>query len=260
MNKDNRVGTGLGHRFALISISIFILPVSILAQPLSPSGNPSARGNKCYQMAGMDANDNVTTSDPMCCSPVTGSTGLQEPALHELSELDSAWQTDDGKVIQLKELKGRLCIVSMFYSTCQGVCLRTLQDLQSIEASLPAETRNHVNFVLVTLDPEADTRDVLHAYRVTEGLCSGHWTLLRGSKNDTRELAIRLRVLYGMDDAGRFIHTTRLVLVDADGRVASNSDGFSNLDAIVGLIKKKVQAMAFSSAEPAASLASNSLR
>src|SRR5271163_2467865 len=67
-------------------------------------------------------------------------------------DIDALWETDTGKYIQLCDLNGRVRVISMFYSTCQGVCLTTKQDMQALEASLSPAARERVGFVLVTLD------------------------------------------------------------------------------------------------------------
>lgn len=113
----------------------------------------------------------------------------------------------------------------MFYTSCEGVCRVTKQDMQQIEASLPPAARERVQFVLVTLDPAHDTAAALRAYRRAEGLSAARWTLLRGEAGGTRELAAALGVAAGKDGVGRFVHSSELVLLDGSGRVLRRDHG-----------------------------------
>jgi protein SCO1/2 len=142
-----------------------------------------------------------------------------------ISSIDSEWQADDGARVRLADFNGRLRVVSMFYSTCEGVCRLTLQDMQMIEASLSAATRERVLFILVTLDPAADTPEALRSYRAAENLAPNRWALLRGDLLETRQLSNLLQVRAGRDSSGRFIHSSQLVVVDESGNIFDIHDG-----------------------------------
>ncbi len=142
-----------------------------------------------------------------------------------VSEDDAFWETDSGKQIKLGDLNGRVRVISMFYATCQGVCVITRQDMQEIEASLSPAARERVGFVLVTLDPTRDTAQALRAYRSAEGLSPARWTLLRGDNAATGKLAALLGIVSGRDDSGRFVHSSELVVVDESGRIIYRHSG-----------------------------------
>ena len=113
----------------------------------------------------------------------------------------------------------------MFYTTCEGVCLITLEDLKRIEASLPASARDHVRFVLVSLDPARDNRSALGRYRAEQSLPKGRWTLLRGDPSATARLAHILGLGYGRDQSGRFVHAVEIVVLDKSGHIVMRQDG-----------------------------------
>jgi len=153
-------------------------------------------------------------------------------------DIDALWETDFGKEIKLCDLDGRVCIISMFYSTCQGVCSITKQDLQAIEASLSPTARERVRFVLVTLDPRHDTAQVLHTYRRAEELSPSWWILLRGDDAATRKLAALLGIGSGRDASGRFIHSSELVILDESGHIIHRHNGLrADLHGIAGEIE-----------------------
>jgi protein SCO1/2 len=164
-----------------------------------------------------------------------------------LSDLDTWWETDTGQRIKLADLNGRVRIVSMFYATCQGVCVITKQDMQAIEASLSPKTRERVGFVLVTLDARRDTAEALQAYRKTEGLATGRWTLLRGDEAATGKLAELLGIGSGRDASGRFVHSSELIVVDDSGRIIHHHSG---LRADLGGIAHELEVAAFEGNQP----------
>jgi protein SCO1 len=140
-------------------------------------------------------------------------------------DIDALWETDFGKEVKLCDLNGRVRIISMFYSTCQGVCSITKQDLQAIEASLSPTVRERVEFILVTLDPQRDTAQALRTCRRAEDLSPARWILLRGDNAATKKLAALLGIGSGRDASGRFIHSSELVVLDESGRIIHRHSG-----------------------------------
>ena len=165
------------------------------------------------------------------------------------SELGSHWQDDHGSWHPLSEFKGKVEIVSMFFCSCQGICVLTLENMKKIEASLSPKMRANVHFVMITLDPDRDGMKQLHAYRSQESLPESRWTLLRGrNMADTREMAQFLGVGYGRDNSGRFVHSSTIVALDIQGRVLKRFEGphsdlakaVSEIEAAVNLNEKPV--------------------
>lgn len=140
-------------------------------------------------------------------------------------DLTSKWEDDGGRVLQLSDLRGRPVVISMFYAACQGVCVITRDDLRAIEASLPAALRPEVRFVLVSLDSKRDTAQALRAYRSREELPAERWRLLRGDAGSTAQLAGLLGIGFGRDAAGRFVHSSQIVVLDEAGKIIHRQDG-----------------------------------
>lgn len=140
-------------------------------------------------------------------------------------ELPGEWQDDSGKNFKLAELRGRPVLISMFYASCEGVCVVTRNDMKAVEASLPPDVRERTTFVLVTLAPERDGPAQLKQYRADFGLPKSRWRLLRGSAEDTAALAARLGIGFGRDTAGLFRHSSELTVLDAAGNIVLQQDG-----------------------------------
>jgi protein SCO1/2 len=148
-----------------------------------------------------------------------------EGATNSLYTLDSVWQTDAAKDFKLSELRGHPVVISMFFASCEGICVITKDDFKAVEASLPSAVREQTAFVLVTLDPLRDSAAALHQYRMDQGLSAKHWRLLRGSEASTSTLARFLGIEYGRDASGLFRHSSRLVVLDRTGKIVAQQDG-----------------------------------
>ncbi len=137
----------------------------------------------------------------------------------------AVWQDDAGNDFRLAELRGHPVVISMFFASCEGVCVVTKNDMQAVEASLPAAVRDRTIFVLVTLAPDRDTAAVLKQYRIDQGLAEKRWRLLRGSPAATAALAAQIRIGYGRDSAGVFRHSSEITVLDEAGKILQQQDG-----------------------------------
>lgn len=151
--------------------------------------------------------------------------GAPDYSTNSIYDLDAVWQDDNGKEFRLSELRGQPVVISMFFATCQGVCIITKDDMKTVEESLPTKARNHTAFVLVTLDPVRDSAADLKDYEIAQSLSPKRWHLLRGSAADTARLATQLGIGYGVDKTGLFRHSTDVIVLDKSGKIISWQDG-----------------------------------
>ena len=135
------------------------------------------------------------------------------------------WETDTGEQIRLSELRDRPRIVTMFFASCEGSCVLTLEHLRAIEASLPTDIRERVGFVMVTFDPDRDTAKALAAYRSERHLPIDRWTLLRGSSQATTNLAASLGTQFIRNSPRGIVHTTEIAVVDETGNIVDSQSG-----------------------------------
>ena len=92
-------------------------------------------------------------------------------------------------------------------------------DLQRLERSLPSDLAAQTRFLLISIDPERDTPEVLRRYAARMGLDPVRWTLLRGRAEDVRELGAALGVAYGKTAAqGELVHSKFVTLLDRQGQ------------------------------------------
>ena len=146
-----------------------------------------------------------------------------------LYQLDSEWNSADGRKLKLAELKGKPQVVTMFFARCELACPILVHDAKRIEAALPQDLRSKVGFVLVSFDSERDTPEVLRDYRQRQDLNAATWTLLQGKPDDVLELGALLGVKFKKDAQGQFAHSNVITVLNPAGEIVYQLNGL-NLD------------------------------
>lgn len=139
-------------------------------------------------------------------------------------QLTSQWQNAVGETMPLSARRGRPQILTMFYSSCTDACPVLLENVKRIERSFERWGIHDVGFVLVTFDPARDTVEALKHFTSTRAL-DHSWVLLRGSLEDTQELAAVLGMKFTPNGSGGFLHSNIIALLDSQGRVAHRHAG-----------------------------------
>lgn len=70
----------------------------------------------------------------------------------------------DGSTFRLSEQRGRVVAVFFGYTFCPDICPLTMSTMKEVAASLTPEERDQVEIVMVTVDPERDTPEILGQY------------------------------------------------------------------------------------------------
>ena len=169
-------------------------------------------------------NSTEATANRACCQPLAANAFSAEKSIYDR---EATWETDAGEFKPLAALAGKPQVVELIHATCQVTCPITLQSMKQLEASLPKEARSQVGFVLVTLDPLADSPATLRSFRRSQQL-SSRWTLLRGTSSATQLLAHSLGVAFVRDNY-RLAHSTQITVLDAHGKIV-----FRQIDLHVG--------------------------
>jgi protein SCO1/2 len=140
------------------------------------------------------------------------------------SVFDQAWTWDDerGGRVSFAAWRGRPLVVALVYTSCTTVCPLTVEKMRQVSAALERQGRP-AEYVLVTLDPFTDTSERLREFKNARGL-PGAWHLLRGPEDQTRALAVLLR-LKTLNMGDHVVHEAKLVFLDAAGKVIGHSRG-----------------------------------
>lgn len=156
-----------------------------------------------------------------------------------LYQSQTQWTTSRNEPLQLASLAGTPQVVAFVYSHCISMCPVIVADLQRIEQKLPALQRDQVAFTLITLDPDRDTPETLAAFLAKHSLDSTRWRFLRGSADDTRELALLFNVRYRRE-GDEIAHSNTISVLDRSGRLVHQRVGAGGLDAVVAALEKQL--------------------
>ncbi len=154
-----------------------------------------------------------------------------------LYQLESAWTDDSGKALRLRDLGGGVQVLTLIYTSCPGACPATVKALQMFQRGSKAAARN-TSFLLVTVDPERDTLEVLRRFRRDMQLEKEGWKLLRGSESEVRKLAAVLGFNYEQIDSGEFVHSNLVTVLNARGEIVHQQNG---VDADSTALKDAIQ-------------------
>jgi protein SCO1/2 len=142
--------------------------------------------------------------------------------------LDATWNDQNARPMQLASLRGKPVILSMIFTRCGWACPTIVRDMKKIAGRLQEDVQNDFRYVLVSMDPERDTPDVLSGFAREHQLESGRWTLLRGTTDDVRMLAALLGIRYRKEASGQFSHTNLITILNSEGEVAHVHKGLES--------------------------------
>ena len=176
------------------------------------------------------------------CSKKAESPKEEEKPISELSiyNLPSKWTTQDGKDIEMKDMKGQVLVMVMIYTSCKAACPRLVADMRNIESRIPKKIKDNVKFVLVSIDPEVDTPKRLKSFAIENKMESDQWVFLRSTEENTREFAAVLAVNYKKIDPVDFSHSNIISVFNAEGELAYQQEGLGvNSDETISKITEE---------------------
>lgn len=148
-----------------------------------------------------------------------------KPLNESIFVLDSKWETQDAKEIQLKDLKGKNLVVVMIFTSCKTACPILVADMQKIESKIDPKKLKETTMVLVSIDPENDTPEVLKAYAKLNNMDKEPWLFLRSDKESVRELANVLAVKYKKISPIVFSHSNIITVFNKNGEMVDQVEG-----------------------------------
>ncbi len=139
--------------------------------------------------------------------------------------LPSQWTTQDNKNIEMKDLKGKVLVMVMIYTSCKSACPRLVADMRHIEERIPENLKDKVQLVLVSIDPTVDTPKRLKDFSIENKMDSNQWLFLRSTEENTREFAAVLAVNYKKISPIDFSHSNIISVFNAEGELAFQQEG-----------------------------------
>ncbi|MCM4162271.1 MULTISPECIES: SCO family protein [unclassified Arenibacter] len=139
--------------------------------------------------------------------------------------LPSKWTNQNNEEIQLKAMQGDVLVMVMIYTSCKTACPRLVADMRGIEEQIPADKKDDVTLVFVSIDPETDTPQRLKEFAKENQMDTDNWVFLRGSEEDTREFSAVLAVNYKKISPMDFSHSNIISVFDQGGELAYQQEG-----------------------------------
>ena len=131
-----------------------------------------------------------------------------------------------GETLQLGDLRGEAWVASFIFTRCRGTCPIMTASLQKIQGRLD-EVEMPIRLVSITVDPENDDPEVLSGYARSYN-ARDSWLFLTAPDSVVQSLALdvfNLAIAEGTDPDEPIIHSSRFVLVDAEGRIRGYFEG-----------------------------------
>lgn len=150
---------------------------------------------------------------------------LEEIPEMSVYNLPATWTTQDNKQIELKDLRGKVLVMVMIYTSCKAACPRLVADMRNIEKQVPGRDLDKVQFIMVSIDPETDTPQNLKNFSKENLMEDDHWMFLRGTPEDTREFAAVLAVSYKKITPIDFSHSNIISVFDKNGVMVHQQEG-----------------------------------
>jgi protein SCO1/2 len=124
----------------------------------------------------------------------------------------------DGKNFSEADVSSKIYVADFFFTSCLSVCPKMTNNLKYVQNAFKND--NRIAIISFTVDPETDTVQRLKWYANHFGLNTTNWNFLTGNKKEIYRLARESFYVSASDgDAGDFIHSDKLVLVDKEKQI-----------------------------------------
>jgi protein SCO1/2 len=121
--------------------------------------------------------------------------GCGAPAVTFGTELDGRAAPDfaltdqNGQMVALSDFRGKAVALTFIYTSCPDICLLTAQNFRQAYELLPAQTRDKVALVAITVDPDNDSPERLSAFSREQGLDDVPvWFALSGERDELQDV------------------------------------------------------------------------
>ena len=151
--------------------------------------------------------------------------------------------TQTGKTVTARDLCGGIHVASFIYTQCAAVCPLLVRQLSRLQEA--TQGMADVRIVSYSVTPETDSPRALAAFGRDRGIDANKWWLLTGDRAQIYQLA---RQSYFADDdrvqrpdaIDEFLHTEKVVLVDAGGHLRGIYNGTQpfQIDQLLGDIMR----------------------
>lgn len=171
-----------------------------------------------------DAGDKTTRDAPRPATLSKGRPGVVEVGSVKIEIPDVEVLDQDGRKVRFYSdlIKGRVVVMTFFYTSCTLVCPPQGRALAKLKASLAERFGREVFFISVSKDPETDTPARLRNWGEQFG-AGGGWTLVTG------ETGVMKRLVWDFtgEGLGQQMHSPILLIGNDRTGVWTEAEGLS---------------------------------
>ncbi len=184
-----------------------------------------------------NCNSNSTSNVPVEKS--NAATAKSDISDESVFNLTTTWRTEENKELTLKELKGKVLVMVMIYTSCKAACPRLVADMKNISLQIPENKKDDVLYILVSIDPTNDTPERLKAFAKEKEMDGEEWTFLQGNKESVQEFANVLSVKYREISPMDFSHSNIISVFNQQGDLIHQQEGLgvSNQETVKTIIE-----------------------
>ncbi len=201
MTLASPIGQRLFRRFALVAACVAALATTGCTDTTKVSSGPSK------------------SDEPAPSTEVVSAPG---PSIYPLH---LALHDQNGDAIGLDVFHGHPTLVSMFYGSCPAACPLLVSHVKEVESHLTPSTRATTRVLMVSFDPERDTKEALTTLAQRHKVDTTRWRFASGPDEDVRQLAAAIGVTYRRLPDGAFAHDSVIVALDGEGRILARVEG-----------------------------------
>ncbi len=122
----------------------------------------------------------------------------------------------DGRPFDLAGTRGKIRLVSFFFTGCRESCPLVIERLRSATARLTPAERAGVHLVSITVDPAHDDPATLRRYASERAIDREGWSLLTGGADEILEAGKRFQAAFRPRAGAVIDHTATVYLLDGD--------------------------------------------
>lgn len=161
---------------------------------------------------------------------------------NSIYNLTSKWENQNGDTIALSDLKGKVVVLTMIYTSCKTACPRLTAEMREIYKNVNIKNSEDIRYVFVSIDPKNDNPQIMMDYLSNNKFNDIEWLFLRSNEESTKELANTLSVKYKQIDPLEFSHSNIISVLSKQGELVHQKNGLNtDIDPIVMKIKNELK-------------------
>ncbi len=204
---DSRGDGSLERKLFCGAGSLLAADVSNYAAFMRYALRSSLKGDYCVGSLGFRAAKSVNETAP----------ALVTTAFTTIYDLPGEWRTQDDRPLALDQLRGKVRIITMGFTSCKFACPRIIGDMHRIEQALGSDA-DKVGFVFFSFDTAADNPAKMKATVSENKLSTDRWTFAVANDEVVRQLAVALNFKFATIE-GFLTHSNLIAVLDESGNV-----------------------------------------